>query len=315
LIVGLVLGVIAAGTPTQTSAESIEFAPIDTFHLDMNINCIPDPLERPGYSGFQITRLSGYRADRVQEGRAIGAHPRLGVASESLEVYLHRFDWDSVEVRVSGGGLSGYQRLAHLYECPQQTRYFKYKPELDGPPGPYVLEVVTPYERLSRQVLLGDTTFPTEMTDDVASALLGNMLDDCNGNGHRDSVDIARGYAEDLDGDLRIDGCDTVDREDSHVASWRRGSEGKQFSAVQHYYTATIRYLVPRGGAQVSLKLFAPLGGRDSVLVRSQQQAAGSYELVWERDPLDPSTPPGEYELVLKIGSRTYSRRLGWLGY
>lgn len=160
--------------------------------------------------------------------------------------------------------------------------------------------------------------FTNEMTIDEAVLMYGDGRPDCNGNGIPDSVDIARGYAEDENHNGVIDDCepDSVVHSRIKDGSWRRAAfavDTSFFAVRQSITVVTIDYTVPMGGDRVRLVIKSPHGGIDVSLV-DRVQESDSYEVTWTRNPGSAAFPKGEYAVELIVGRHRYERRIAW-GY
>jgi hypothetical protein len=162
---------------------------------------------------------------------------------------------------------------------------------------------------------------PVEMSVDNMARQRSAGDPDCNGNGIQDSLDIARGFASDINRNGHIDECDP----DSLVAHkaltgnrWWRFADIPDTShfAVVHGYTPriTIRYTVPPTGASVRLSVLDSTGTQIVNLV-SQTQANGPYVLQWDRTVRGQALKPGSYTFRLYVGRHRHTRTIGWANW
>ncbi len=153
-----------------------------------------------------------------------------------------------------------------------------------------------------------------EMTTDEAIAWATAKSIDCNGNAIPDSIDLARGYAQDEDHDGTIDLCfaDSAIAESQDNKLWQIKTDSSYF-AVIHLFDRTIliRYTVPSDDAHVRLVLSGPPRVADTLLVNSYLPS-GPYLLHWNRELRGRPAPPGEYTFTLWVGTRRYIRRMAW---
>lgn len=149
---------------------------------------------------------------------------------------------------------------------------------------------------------------------------LESLRRDCNGNGLRDSIDIADGTAEDANQNGVIDACDpdeAVFNLANHDSAWFRHSEqnpGTSYFAAsfQRGHAIRIRYTVPAPGGRIELDVLDDRGRRIHRL-QNARMLPGHYELSWDlTDREGEPFPHGRYVLRLRALGREYVRAVRW---
>ena len=160
-----------------------------------------------------------------------------------------------------------------------------------------------------------------EVSEEQMMRLRSARDKDCNGNGIADAIDIARGFALDTNHNGTIDECDT-DSTVAHNAEigffwWRHADQDTgAYLSVVHGFTPriTIRYTVPKPGADVALTVQDSTGTTVVGLVR-QFQANGPYIIQWDRSVRGKPLAPGTYKFRLLEANERVERTMGWANW
>ena len=139
---------------------------------------------------------------------------------------------------------------------------------------------------------------------------------DCDGNFIPDSLDIAGGFAVDLNHNRIPDSCEPDTMLLWSVASQRWRDQDSVFfsSAYLRGQSVLLRYTVPKQ-AKVRLEIRSASG--DLVrLLDDGNRARGAYEEHWDRRNEEGRlVPAGEYEVQLTVGSTKRSTRVRWAAW
>lgn len=165
-------------------------------------------------------------------------------------------------------------------------------------------------------------TNPNELIIDPRNPLGSPGMVDCNWNGIPDSLDIAEGTSDDDNHNGVIDECesDTTlcwNRQDCRDR-WRdlasRADTSFFWTAHAPNGTVVIRFTVPRAGASVGLTAHGETTGKRFTVIDTTRKATGAYELSWDKrdSQTHVAAPAGIYTLTLKVGTRSYLRRVHW---
>jgi FlgD Ig-like domain len=140
---------------------------------------------------------------------------------------------------------------------------------------------------------------------------------DCDGNFIPDSLDIAEGFAVDLNHNGVPDSCEPDTTLLGSVASQRWRDQDTVFfsSAYLRSQSVLLRYTVPQPGAKVAIEIRSAQG--DSVrLLYQGTRARGAYEEHWDRrNDEGRLVSAGPYEISLQVGKVTKTTRVRWAAW
>lgn len=140
---------------------------------------------------------------------------------------------------------------------------------------------------------------------------------DCDGNFIPDSLDIAEGFAVDLNHNRVPDSCESDTTLLWSVSSQRWRDQDSVFfsSAYLRSQSVLLRYTVPQGGAKVAIDIRSAKG--DSVrLLYQGTRARGAYEEHWDRrNDGGRLVSAGAYEISLQVGKVTKTTRVRWAAW
>ena len=159
---------------------------------------------------------------------------------------------------------------------------------------------------------------PEELTDRV-SEVLQHAEFDCNHNGIRDSIDIARGVGDDVNHNGRMDPCDPDKSVGAPYVSdaWRAWQTRRDtsffFTTCGEPHTVIAHYTVPAGGGAVHLAI-EDSSRRAIVVLVNTRKPPGAYALIWDRkDARGQTVAAGDlYTVSLRVGTRNYRRVIQW---
>jgi hypothetical protein len=131
---------------------------------------------------------------------------------------------------------------------------------------------------------------------------------DCNGNGVADSTDIATGHSADANANEIPDECEGIQT----AAKGLPATGWELHPNVPNPFnpTTTIRYVVPAGGADATVRVF-DAGGRLVRTLAGGFQEAGAHDVVWNgRDQRGARVASGVYFCRLEAGRVTLTQKM-----
>jgi hypothetical protein len=159
---------------------------------------------------------------------------------------------------------------------------------------------------------------PPDLPEAQLNQLRNARVSDCNGNAIPDSIDIAEGYAQDVNHNSVIDDCDPDEAVASAARSerpWWRYSDSQDSSYFSVHHSTIpriiIRYTVPPSGALVLLAVYDSNGHNLGMLVNHFQDN-GPYTIAWDRKLAGIPLKPGIYTFRLSVGRRAMERKMAW---
>ena len=142
-------------------------------------------------------------------------------------------------------------------------------------------------------------------------------VSDCNENGIPDEMDIRLGYADDLNGNYRIDNCEVGYRGLSASWGWWRAADipDSVYFSVRHTGLSeiTIRYTVPPSDRPVWVKLEVfDQAGSEVLRLTDELIENGVYVKKWDRRANGEPLAAGTYDFRLSVGSIRSERQMAW---